>query len=183
MPSFRLFDEARLADAREALVEDRRAPEDLALRGHALGRELTVQLRLGRHVVPRLAHHDDREERPECDEPDAEVERLWPEAVLRGHEAGRERAARDGEVARELVEAHREATLLGTCEVDLLHRRRLRRDVGERVDELVAGLREQRVPARAARQLAREPRARGLRGLHRRRWRTASRLPKRSLAR
>jgi hypothetical protein len=52
-----------------------------------------VELRLHSHVVLGLAHDDDREPSPSATKHDAEVERLGPQAVLRGDEAGRERAA------------------------------------------------------------------------------------------
>jgi hypothetical protein len=77
------------------------------------------------YVTVRLANEEGRQRKPSDGERDAEIERLRAQTVDRGEMASRERGAGDGEIAGELVQSHREAALLGACEIDLHdHRRR-----------------------------------------------------------
>ena len=114
-----IVDETGLADARQVLVEQGGAPEDFALGRYAFGRQLTKKFRFDGNVVPGLAHDECRQQQPERCENDAEVERFGPQAVMRRDEAGRQRAAGDGKIARELVEPHRQPAFRRAGEVDL----------------------------------------------------------------
>lgn len=61
-----------------------------------------MQLRLGGDMVLGLAD-DDREQQPDRDKGDAEIERLRTETVACSDEAGREGDPGDGDVAGEVV--------------------------------------------------------------------------------
>jgi hypothetical protein len=66
-----------------------------------------------------LADEQGREEQADDHEGHAQVERLRPDAPLRRHEARRQRGQSQGEVTRELVQAHGETAALRADQVDL----------------------------------------------------------------
>jgi len=114
-----IVDEAGLADAREISIGERRAPENFTLGGYRPERQHTVQLRLGRDVMRRLAHQQRRKEQPRCHETYPQIERLRAQSVACSDEARCQCAAGDREVAGELVQPHREAAILRSGEIDL----------------------------------------------------------------
>ena len=66
----------------------------------------------------RVADGQRREEQACRSERDPEVERLRLESVACCDEARRQRSARDRDVAREFIQAHREPTPRGADEID-----------------------------------------------------------------
>ena len=112
-----------MGDRQEVLVEQGRAPEDLALTDHTRWWQFPLQFGLGGNVMLCLAN-DDGEEQAQRDEDDAEVKRFGPHAVVHSNETSRERAGREREIAGKLIESHREPALLWYGEVDLHDNRR-----------------------------------------------------------
>src|SRR5207237_10733475 len=103
-----VVDQPRLADAREVAVAQRRPPEDIA-------RAVVVaaEARLERGMRFGVADGHRREEQACRSECNPEVERLRPESVARRDETGRQRGTRNGDVAREFIQPHREPTPRG----------------------------------------------------------------------
>jgi hypothetical protein len=72
-----------------------------------------------RHVLQRFAHQEARERQPDHSVSNAEIERLRAQAVFGSDPPGGQRAARNSDVAGELIQTHRKPALLRSDEVGL----------------------------------------------------------------